>query len=849
MKTKATAGIIIIGFIIVFSRFDAPAIDTPHSASNNVSCGSCHGAALLNSPFWGGTMSYDQICLNCHRASSGPYTDTNAPLVKTHSSLNTDNGYGDWTRECRTCHDPHYQRQKNYKTTDAGNLYLATGTITSCKYNCDGTSTLTYSIITYKSGWDATKLTEKTGDYRRTILFPNVGKLGYNYPAIAIDTPTAKTITVTGNATTFLCPQTSSTCPNPYSCNLSTTFAILYGQYIKDFIDVSGTNKTVKFFDQTGTKSFADGDTTYNGVCEVCHTQTTHFRYGGGVPEQNHENICEGVRTNCIRCHKHKNGFGHGGGGGEVNCEECHGHENDWTGGPYYGTTTSHSTHTESDGDDVRGPFLVCINCHNNDLFPCFKSGVDSNGDVAYNLSETNVCDGCHSPGGAFNGVISEGGSVGARDNWVKGIYQDDGTLTPGKEKWCAGCHDNVPSVVKGTTAPNIVGDNSTYGYYLDAHGDTSYGVSRQGVTYSKGECLHCHEVSVAGHGGQLFDTSINFCFKCHDNTYTYATSKIFNRSYSYRAGGWTSDSLDDILEAFTNPPSISSHNLGDLTTFITGKWGYTADSNPCDACHNPHIAQGDPVNSPNVAKSPTTRGYPVARPSQHSTNYNNLWGDDTSERLNPNYTNSYQAPYRYNSFGAYEPDGSGTTDGTNMTDVNTFCTDCHNATNTISSTTLGTLKTIDWDNEKHGKGNAADDAGFTDLKLPYSEATRYVLACTDCHEPHGSPNVFLIRKWVNNITPVGTLTNVPVTVTITAETGVEMTRQWKNLCLRCHLTELIWSAHHPPRPGLSCVGANGCHFPLVSSVRVCIECHYHGSTSIRVQSGPVPYNDGEHLF
>src|SRR4030043_1969434 len=243
MRIKAlTAPIIIIGFIVaIFSSFTAIAvIDAPHNASTNISCGSWHGAALLNSPFWGGSYSpvniddtvYNKLCLNCHRTSSGPYTDTNAPLVKTHSSLTTDNGYGDWTRECRTCHDPHYQKQKNYKPTDASNLYLATGTITSCVYNGNGTSTLMYSTITYKSGWypppedDPNKkyLTKKIFDYRRTVLFPNVGKLGYNYPIIAVDTPTANTITVTGNATAYLYPPT--------------TFAVMYGQYIKDVIDV-----------------------------------------------------------------------------------------------------------------------------------------------------------------------------------------------------------------------------------------------------------------------------------------------------------------------------------------------------------------------------------------------------------------------------------------------------------------------------------------------------------------------------------------------------------------------------------------------------------------------------------
>src|SRR4030042_524883 len=733
MRKKTTATFV-LGLIITLTLpFIATApTDAPHNASNNINCGSCHGETIMESPFWG-TGTYDQLCLSCHRRSTGgPYSQTDAPAVTTHSDSS-----GSALAECRDCHNPHYQRQKVYKNTDASNLYLATGKILSCEYS--GTDQLTnkdirtfhYSDnppITYKSGtgWDATKLPKKTEDYRGAILFPNVNKLGYNYPITAVN-PTAKTITVTGNLTT--------------ECNLfsSATFAVIYGQYIKDVLNT----KTVKFFDQTGTNSFADGDTTYNGVCEVCHTQTTHFRYGGGVPEQNHENICEGVRTNCIRCHKHTNGFGHGAGGSETTCGNCHGHDNDWTGGPYSGTTVSHSTHTENDADDVRGPLIACGDCHDTNHFPCFKSGVDTNGEGAYNLSETNICDDCHSPNGSFNGIISQGASIGAKTNWETGVYKADYTLTVGKEKWCAGCHDNVPSVVKGVTAPDIVGDNSAYGYYLDAHGDTGYGVSRQGVTYSKGECLHCHDVSKSGHGGQLFDTSVEFCLKCHDNTTTYATTAIKNRSYSYRAGNYSADTLDSIKKVYTNPPNISSHSLTNIKTFINGKWDYDANSNACAACHNPHRAQGDPEHS-DAAKSPSTRGYPVVRPSEHATNYNNLWGDSAGEKMS-NYTNKYQAPYHFGSTTAFEPDGSSTQTGSNLTDFNTFCTDCHNTTYTIYSTTLGrNLKKMDWNTEKHGKGDADGDSSNKD---PYYTSGLVDLSCTDCHEPHGSPNVFLLRN------------------------------------------------------------------------------------------------------
>lgn len=382
--------------------------------------------------------------------------------------------------------------------------------------------------------------------------------------------------------------------------------------------------------------------------------------------------------------------------------------------------------------------------------------------------------------------------------------------------------------------------------YTNSDHGDTSYGVSRTSTSgYTKGLCGHCHEMHASIDGSEpapsagspskytLFYTNHvsqtdNFCFKCHDNTTSVAATAIMNRSYSYRAGGWTADTLNDILEAFSNPPSISSHNLGDIRTFITGKWGYTADSNPCCACHNPHAVQGDPANSGSTAKSSGTRGYPISRPSQHATLSTwGVWGDVAAEKMS-NYTASYQAPYRFGSTTTYEPDGSATTNGSNLTDINTFCIDCHNATNTIYSTNLGqNLKFIDWDNEKHGKGLAE---GAITVDAPYSTTMGYVLSCTDCHEPHGSPNVFLIRKEVNGGTLGGTISTFSTT-------------DWKYLCARCHqedtgpcrTTPVFEDIHHnagTDRPYTqtscgSCHSSGGGCPPTMT----CTNCHFHGSS------------------
>jgi cytochrome c553 len=385
---------------------------------------------------------------------------------------------------------------------------------------------------------------------------------------------------------------------------------------------------------------------------------------------------------------------------------------------------------------------------------------------------------------------------------------------------------NNMKKILLGLIALMFLGSGVGYAesYTDSAHGNSTYGVDRTSTTqYAIGNCAHCHEQHASIGGNEpspgspagpddylLFSDNhmsqtVNFCFGCHRGpTGGYQTGGLVNRSYSYRAGGWTSDSLDDILEAFTyGPPTSttsSSHKLDDIKTFITGKWGYTANSNPCAACHNPHVAQGDPANLPNGAKtiSSTTRGWPVTLPSKHGSLFDAdiLWGDGSGEKMS-NYATgyTYQAPYRSGSSSAYEPDGSTTTtDGANLTDYVTFCLDCHSLA--LTSNTLGrSTKIIDWDatGDYHGKKNGAGGK-----KAPYTAATNYVLACTDCHEPHGSPNYcYLIRKEVNGGT---------------TDFSGDTRAAWDSLCIQCHTSKLVTYCSED------------------SGLELCSSCHKHGS-------------------
>jgi len=67
--------------------------------------------------------------------------------------------------------------------------------------------------------------------------------------------------------------------------------------------------KSVVFTSVTSTGSFADGDAVYDGICEVCHTQTLyHTNNGSGFTNHTSTGI-DYSGTDCTTCHTHANGF------------------------------------------------------------------------------------------------------------------------------------------------------------------------------------------------------------------------------------------------------------------------------------------------------------------------------------------------------------------------------------------------------------------------------------------------------------------------------------------------------------------------------------------------------------
>ena len=371
--------------------------------------------------------------------------------------------------------------------------------------------------------------------------------------------------------------------------------------------------------------------------------------------------------------------------------------------------------------------------------------------------------------------------------------------------------------------------------YTESAHGDDAAGADRTLLTdYSPGNCSHCHEQHGSMDGQEavpvdgvpavfaLFTENFNdvaqtgpylqadnLCFSCHISAGALQSGGgITNKQYMNVFAGYPVTYATDILGAFNLEGSY--HNLYNIRNVAETRFAFfTESSNPCVACHNPHLAKRN-------SSQPTDPAFTaISRPAAHDE----LWGDGADERMN-RYT-SYRAPYYYNSANTYEPGGTFTHDGTKTPDYNTFCLDCHQnqvpvstpgVTSMNPSTPNGFLSAIDWgvSGDMHGERTRINDIdgspkNFGTVIAPYNLApvqNNYVTSCLDCHEPHGTILVssgrsssYLLRKEINNNVVEGC-------------GGAAVNFCEDDFCRSCHTF-----AH--------CGGPQGC-----------FACHYHGATN-----------------
>ena len=379
-------------------------------------------------------------------------------------------------------------------------------------------------------------------------------------------------------------------------------------------------------------------------------------------------------------------------------CEPCHGHDSGYEYAPEEfsegrGTFISHSTHTENDGDDIRGPFLGCDACHDITNYPYFVSGA---GDPPYDLTSTDVCDGCHSAGGAYDGIHDDhGNSVGAKDHW-NGVYNATGTsLLSGMERWCVGCHDTGSSVVDGVSAPSVElffvsghgrvgfldctvchdvtvahvdGEDRTYSfdpaYYAPEQSGMAYAEGYR-LKYSGGEVplmIPCNYSITFGYNAQLMaETAFRMCFRCHDSyrvldntpgdgVYSNFKASLPNppRNYSY---GWGSGAdINEHVGHILNYIGAFGDSDWDAGTTGQGAQPGLDTTISCSTCHNVHGAAGldGSTNEPMIrdgelAGRPGGYGFSYVVEADHMGGYPHVTSTGATG------VNSVGAVFRYN--------------------------------------------------------------------------------------------------------------------------------------------------------------------------------------------------------
>lgn len=529
VQKKTIVNALLLALLFSLAAIPADTLDYPHNEANNINCDSCHyvyGGEPSLLPPWTSHVPqdiddtpYNALCWGCHN-------DIESPFVRTHSSLQIDNGYGNWTVECRTCHDPHQQSQIMAHGSDS---YLYSGSSTDITE-----TTLTDS----NAGWT-------TNQYKDLVLIPNVdrtSRLKYGYK---ISGNTNNTITV-------------ESLIDLARVNVGDTYAIIYGKLVNSTIALDEiTNPmfpktgdmTVRFYDNTGANSFADGDGVYDGVCEVCHTETLFHRNSEAGDHAHNTGAL------CTTCHKHVEGFAGSG------CDVCHGFPptvDEAIGGPdglvnNPGVTGSVSAGVHNKHVNVKN--YACIFCH-----------VDSAGSGPTHMSNMTVTIGFSLFGGAYTGGIYDGQSgVNYDSSEPNTTVINTGSMT------CDSlyCHSNAAPFDGLNEYRTPAWDGSVTCSSCHDSGGSFTGLSGRHPAHTDGSTY-------------AFD-----CEKCHDQT-AIASSSIKNESYHvndikdvfFKAGG----TYDTGTRSCTNTYCHSDAAGGAPNHPV--EWDIDA-SLECFSCHN----------------------------------------------------------------------------------------------------------------------------------------------------------------------------------------------------------------------------------------------------------------------
>jgi hypothetical protein len=499
----------------LLAGFAQAQLDAPHNASSATGCLSCHQMdstypkllpPLVTTPLNIDDTNSNNLCWSCHTGTGG----TDEPLhVPTHSSLLTDNDYGDWTVECWVCHNQHTQDQfKKYGTAS----YVYTGTYAGVD------NTGPDAIITVNG-------TAMSPDqFAGYITVPNTARADYNYKIIG---NTADTLTVKGLVNTTYAA----------AGNL---LGISYGKFIRATINLSDIgkpteSKTVRLFKPAGVNSFADGDpAAIDGICEVCHTQTSAWHNDGTLAGVAAHSGLKG--SNCISCHPHSEGFR-----AVYECLDCH--ADAINSRAAVGQQFSGNSHHVQTGSTITSD--KCYQCH---------WEADAGGKLTSHHSAM--------PGAAVDLVIYGAGT--RPDTYTAGTtavaYTADGTRGQilSINNHCLGCHSDQNNSTQpfgdGKTPKQYAWDGTSVDARYSQSDTTSWGKYSGANVTPKGtlaKAFSAHGNAVNNQGGwDLNETwpntrsgAVNVaCFDCHNSHGSTAEGTTTSYASSTGNGGILKD-------------------------------------------------------------------------------------------------------------------------------------------------------------------------------------------------------------------------------------------------------------------------------------------------------------------
>jgi len=379
---------------------------------------------------------------------------------------------------------------------------------------------------------------------------------------------------------------------NPGSANLSLVRASVFNATLAQ-------DMPVKFTAQTGSSSFADGDATIDGICEVCHTTTAYHRSDSAGASHN-------AGADCTLCHAHAAGFIPT---GEGSCVACHSR--------VQGARRAVVGDFALASHHVGGGAVTDADCE-----VCHDMGSHQQGAVVLK----NVDD----PTNAAEFVTLAGDPLASRTQAAK------------LEPFCLACHDAdgakgaapfsdgvMPPVVDASlwassshsvSQTTCMGDGETFGCHATGHGSAKASllapsdaaqppVDGDSLRQEEGFCYSCHDADgpagsdVQSSFAQAFRHNVSAsdqadgshveCTDCHNPHTATSTARLANPN---DGSVWTGTGQDFCLVCHDGTPPAgvrfppTSTGTGfDKTAFVGTTHDTALADDACRHCHDPH--------------------------------------------------------------------------------------------------------------------------------------------------------------------------------------------------------------------------------------------------------------------